>query len=330
MYAGQLVEVAPDRRDPARAQASLHPGAPRGPARAPARQRGSLRVIEGRVPDLTDPPPGCRFAPRCPYRMPECDRVPPLVAEPDDHCIACWLSNATRAAAGEDPLQPATSAATTADGAARERDRRRTDAGCRSEGGRSSACEGLVKRFPVQSGMFRGSRAASTRWTASTSRSRSGEVLAVVGESGSGKSTLARCILRLIDATAGRIVFEGTDITQLKGRPARDLPSAGATGVPATPSARSTRDGASAHSVREALDDFPHRHEIGPCRDRVHELLERVGPRSRPSPTGVRMSSRAASVSALESPRHLRRPPGSSPSPTSPSPPWMCRFRPRC
>jgi peptide/nickel transport system ATP-binding protein len=67
-------------------------------------ERGELRVIQGRVPDLTDPPPGCRFAPRCPHRMPECDRVPPIALEGVDHAIACWLSDATRAAAGEDAV----------------------------------------------------------------------------------------------------------------------------------------------------------------------------------------------------------------------------------
>src|SRR5262249_61253619 len=45
-----------------------------------------------------------------------------------------------------------------------------------------------------------------------------GEVLALVGESGSGKSTLARCVLRLIDPTAGRVVFDDKDVTGLKGR----------------------------------------------------------------------------------------------------------------
>jgi len=42
-----------------------------------------------------------------------------------------------------------------------------------------------------------------------------GETLGIVGESGSGKSTLARCIVRLVDAEAGTIELDGTDIRPL-------------------------------------------------------------------------------------------------------------------
>ncbi|SNX66126.1 peptide/nickel transport system ATP-binding protein [Streptomyces sp. TLI_55] len=50
-----------------------------------------------------------------------------------------------------------------------------------------------------------------------------GQTLALVGESGSGKSTTARLALRLTDASAGHILFDGTDITTARGPRAREL-----------------------------------------------------------------------------------------------------------
>jgi oligopeptide/dipeptide ABC transporter ATP-binding protein len=97
MYAGQLVEVAPAERlfsEPrhpyTRALLAALPTAEQKP--------GGLQVIAGRLPDLTRPPAGCRFTPRCPYRMPECDTMPVLADEGGGHEVACWLSDASRSA----------------------------------------------------------------------------------------------------------------------------------------------------------------------------------------------------------------------------------------
>ena len=97
MYAGQLVEVAPVAEI---FRAPHHPYTQALLAALPTAQqeRGALRVIPGRVPNLIDPPPGCRFAARCPHVMEECDTVPPLAAMDTDHEVACWLSEATRRA----------------------------------------------------------------------------------------------------------------------------------------------------------------------------------------------------------------------------------------
>jgi peptide/nickel transport system ATP-binding protein len=52
---------------------------------------------------------------------------------------------------------------------------------------------------------------------------RRGETLGLVGESGSGKTTLARTILRLASATSGQILYDGRDVTRLRGADLRRL-----------------------------------------------------------------------------------------------------------
>jgi ABC-type oligopeptide transport system ATPase subunit len=73
---------------------------------------------------------------------------------------------------------------------------------------------GLVKHFRAGRGVF-GGHAKVHAVDGVDLEVRPGEVLAIVGESGSGKSTLARCVLRLIDPTEGRVVFDGRDVTGL-------------------------------------------------------------------------------------------------------------------
>ena len=76
--------------------------------------------------------------------------------------------------------------------------------------------QGLVKEFPIRGGRVQ----AVTDVSLEIFR---GETLALVGESGCGKSTLGRLILRLIQPTAGRVVFDGQDVTAMHPRQLRNF-----------------------------------------------------------------------------------------------------------
>jgi peptide/nickel transport system ATP-binding protein len=82
----------------------------------------------------------------------------------------------------------------------------------------------IVKQFPVRSqSVFKRGRDNVHAVDGVTLNVRRGETLGLVGESGCGKSTLGRCLLRLIDPTSGRIIFDGQDITQLSRRQLRPV-----------------------------------------------------------------------------------------------------------
>ncbi len=79
----------------------------------------------------------------------------------------------------------------------------------------------LERRFPLRRSMrqlLAGGERPAVRALAGVSIAVGrGETLAVVGESGCGKSTLARALVRLTDIDAGQIVFDGEDVSALRG-----------------------------------------------------------------------------------------------------------------
>jgi oligopeptide/dipeptide ABC transporter ATP-binding protein len=78
--------------------------------------------------------------------------------------------------------------------------------------------EDLRVHFPITQGLILERRVGAVRAVDGVSLEvRRGETLGLVGESGCGKSTFARAVIRLLDATEGKIFFDGVDVTALDG-----------------------------------------------------------------------------------------------------------------
>ena len=199
MYAGRIVESGPAE---AVLERPLHPYT-MGLMHAFPDVHGEVSAlvpIEGAPPSLRDPPPGCRFAPRCPFRVARCTEESPPLAARRGPSVACWRAGEAA------PLRARRNATWS---------RRSLPCGGRAVSrGCPIAAENLSKTFRAHGRVVHAVRDVSFAVAA-------GEAVGIVGESGCGKTTTARMLLRLEEPTGGRISFEGNDVTGLRGRALR-------------------------------------------------------------------------------------------------------------
>jgi peptide/nickel transport system ATP-binding protein len=168
-----------------------------------ARPKQPLAAIPGTAASPADALAGCAFRPRCAFAHERCTTLPPLLGDPADasRLAACWL--VTEAAA------PAREAA---------RDSAGGDAPA-AEAGQAPilALSRLEMRFPAEVNWLGRPQAHVHALNGVDLEIRRGETLGVVGESGCGKTTLGQAVMRLTRPTAGRVLFEGTDIWAASG-----------------------------------------------------------------------------------------------------------------
>jgi peptide/nickel transport system ATP-binding protein len=171
-----------------------------------------LETIEGLPPNLLDPPPGCRFAPRCLARQDACVKtLPDLEPVEQNHSSACIRAK-EMAEVGPAGLglqsasvqSPAPKALDASQPLLRVRD--------------------LRTYFEVGAGLqvLKHTKSEVRAVDGLSFEVMRGETLGLVGESGCGKTTVGRTLLRLEQATGGEIVFDNASVTRAEGQALKD------------------------------------------------------------------------------------------------------------
>ena len=203
MYAGRIVETASTQEI---FGAMRHPYTQAllgSIPRLDQDNREALASIRGLPPDLTAPPPGCRFAPRCPRATDQCRaEEPPLTPSGSGHLFACWH-----------PV----------DGPAKHEKvfvRRPADApAAGADNGHLLEIVDAVREYPVTAGAILQRKVATVKAVSGVSlHVDAGETLGLVGESGCGKTTLGKLIVGVEKPDAGRIALAGSEIFKTRGR----------------------------------------------------------------------------------------------------------------
>ena len=209
MYAGQIVESAPRA---AFFSEPRHPYSQKLFRSLPNRLKrgGALDVIAGTVPRLNQEFRACRFADRCDFAWDLCRTQEPRWLDTADHGVRCHLYDTaalagrahqpTRAAARLEPLSQKSDST-----------------------GFLLEVSALKVYFPIRHGVLQRVVDHVKAVDDVSFRIPAGRTLALVGESGSGKTTVGRGILQLIRPTAGRVVYDGRELTALSDGELRPL-----------------------------------------------------------------------------------------------------------
>jgi oligopeptide/dipeptide ABC transporter ATP-binding protein len=173
--------------------------------------RRRLLTIGGLPPDLSRPPDGCRFAPRCSRASDKCrEQEPPLTGETAGHLFSCWHPvDGPGAGAQNGPAAGAAALAVQQAG---------PDGQDPVTGPEVPLLEvrDLVKEFPVTAGAILQRQVASVHAVSSVSFTvTAGETFGLVGESGCGKTTIGRVVVALERPNSGTVLLDGQSVFAL-------------------------------------------------------------------------------------------------------------------